>query len=176
MARDGRRYRPKGPPDEDKPFEENVVKIYRCSKVVKGGRRFSFGALVVVGDRRGKVGVGYGKANEVPSAVDKGIAAAQKNMLAVNLKGRTVPHTIIGRSGASKVVLVPASDGTGVIAGKRLRPLLLVRAILSLWWPSTPATPTSTRWTRVPRRRRLSWATPSSSRPRLLLTWRVRSS
>lgn len=110
--------------DEDQPFEDNVVQIYRCSKVVKGGRRFSFGALVVVGDRKGQVGVGYGKANEVPLAVEKGIAEAQKNMVPINLKGTTIPHKVQGRYGASRVVMVPASDGTGVIAGKKLVPLL----------------------------------------------------
>ena len=110
--------------DEDKPFEDNVVQIYRCSKVVKGGRRFSFGALVVVGDRKGQVGVGYGKANEVPLAVEKGIAEAQKNMVPINLKGTTIPHKVRGCYGASRVVMVPASDGTGVIAGKKLVPLL----------------------------------------------------
>ncbi len=110
-------------------LEENVVQIYRCSKVVKGGRRFSFGALVVVGDRNGRVGIGYGKANEVPLAVDKGIADAKKNMHTVALKGRTISHTVQGRCGASKIVLVPASEGTGVIAGKKVRPLLELAGI-----------------------------------------------
>jgi len=115
----------------DKPFEESVVKIYRCSKVVKGGRRFSFGALVVVGDKKGQIGLGYGKANEVPQAVDKGIAEASKNMISLPLKGkgRTIPHAVRGRYGASKVVLLPASEGTGVIAGKKLRPLLELAGI-----------------------------------------------
>ena len=113
-------------------LEENVVHVYRCSKVVKGGRRFSFAALVVVGDRNGSVGIGYGKANEVPTAVDKGIAAAKKSMVHVKLKGRTIPHRVIGRSGASQVVLVPASEGTGVIAGKKLRPLLELAGIQNL--------------------------------------------
>jgi small subunit ribosomal protein S5 len=111
------------------PFEDSVVQIYRCAKVVKGGRRFSFAALVVVGDRNGQVGLGYGKANEVPLAVDKGIADAKKNVVAVNLKGRTIPHQVSGRCGASQVVLVPASEGTGVIAGKKLRPLLQLAGI-----------------------------------------------
>jgi len=114
---------------EEQPFEDNVVQIYRCSKVVKGGRRFSFAALVVVGDRAGRVGIGYGKANEVPLAVDKGVSDAKKSMIPVTLKGRTIPHQVVGRSGASRVVLVPASEGTGVIAGKKLRPLLELAGI-----------------------------------------------
>ena len=115
--------------DGEGALEENVVQIYRCSKVVKGGRRFSFGALVVVGDGGGKVGIGYGKANEVPQAVDKGIAEAKKSMVEISLKGETIPHAVKGRSGASRVILVPASDGTGVIAGKKLRPLLELAGI-----------------------------------------------
>jgi len=108
----------------EKALEDNVVQIYRCAKVVKGGRRFSFGALVVVGDRNGNVGLGYGKANEVPDAVTKGISEAKKNMMVVPRKGKTIPHTVWGQCGASNVVLIPASEGTGVIAGKKLRPLL----------------------------------------------------
>lgn len=114
---------------EDSGLEDNVVQIYRCSKVVKGGRRFSFAALVVVGDRKGTVGIGYGKAKEVPVAVEKGIADAKKNMQTVRLKGLSIPHKVIGKHGASSVVLVPASDGTGVIAGKKLRPLLELAGI-----------------------------------------------
>jgi small subunit ribosomal protein S5 len=114
---------------EEKPLEEHVVKIYRCAKVVKGGRRFRFGALVIVGDRRGHVGMGYGKANEVPSAVDKGIKNAKKSVLTITLKGNTIPHRVRARYGASKVVLVPASEGTGVIAGVHLRPLLELAGI-----------------------------------------------
>ena len=110
-------------------LEENVVQIYRCSKVVKGGRNFSFAALVVVGDRDGQVGIGYGKANEVPQAVDKGIADAKKSLVRVSLRGSTIPHRVIGVFGASRVVMVPASDGTGVIAGKKLRPLLELAGI-----------------------------------------------
>ncbi len=123
-------------------MEENVVQIYRCAKVVKGGRRFSFGALVVVGDRNGNVGLGYGKANEVPMAVDKGIAEAKKRIVHVNLKGHTLPHTVKAQHGASGVILVPASDGTGVIAGKKLRPLLElagVRDVLTKAYGSTSA-------------------------------------
>jgi small subunit ribosomal protein S5 len=115
--------------EEEGGLEDNVVQIYRCAKVVKGGRRFSFAALVVVGDREGNVGIGYGKANEVPLAVEKGIADAKKSMVPVALKGRSIPHKIMGRHGASKVMLVPASEGTGVIAGKKLRPLLELAGI-----------------------------------------------
>jgi small subunit ribosomal protein S5 len=118
-----RRDRDRGGADESG-FESSVVRIYRCSKVVKGGRTFSFGALVVVGDRKGNIGIGYGKANEVPSAVEKGTKDARKQMFKVNLKGATVPHTVTGRSGSSTVVLVPARPGTGVTAGKSVRPCL----------------------------------------------------
>jgi small subunit ribosomal protein S5 len=113
-------------------LEDSVVQIYRCSKVVKGGRRFSFAALVVVGDRKGSVGIGYGKANEVPVAVEKGVAEARKSMVPINLSGRTIPHEVTGQFGASSVVLVPASEGTGVIAGKKLRPLLELAGIHDL--------------------------------------------
>lgn len=110
--------------EEEGGFEDQVVKVYRCSTVVKGGRRFSFAALVVVGNRDGMVGIGYGKANEVPPAVEKAIKIARKNVMKVNLKGTTVPHQVVGRFGASKVVLVPASEGTGVIAGSAPRAVL----------------------------------------------------
>jgi small subunit ribosomal protein S5 len=102
--------------------ESSVVRIYRCSKVVKGGRTFSFGALVVAGDRQGNVGIGYGKANEVPPAVEKATKDARKQMFRVNLKGTTIPHIVKGTNGASTVVLVPARPGTGVTAGKSVRP------------------------------------------------------
>ena len=110
--------------NEEQGLEDTVVKVDRTAKVVKGGRRFSFGALVVVGDRRGTVGIGYGKANEVPPAVEKGIKEAKKHMHQLNLKGRTLPHHVIGRHGASKIVLVPAAPGTGVIAGNSARAVL----------------------------------------------------
>jgi small subunit ribosomal protein S5 len=118
-----RRDRDRGGADESG-IESSVVRIYRCSKVVKGGRTFSFGALVVVGDRKGNIGIGYGKANEVPNAVEKGTKDARKQMFKVNLKGVTVPHIVTGRSGSSTVVLVPARPGTGVTAGKSVRPCL----------------------------------------------------
>ena len=109
---------------EEQPLEETVVKVFRCAKVVKGGRRFSFAAMVVVGDRAGTVGVGYGKANEVPMAVDKGIKDAKKNLRKIPLTGRTIPHRVDGRYGATRVTLVPASPGTGVIAGSSARAVL----------------------------------------------------
>ena len=109
---------------EESPLEDTVVKIYRCAKVVKGGRRFSFGALVVVGDRKGTVGIGYAKANEVPAAVEKGIKEAKKDLRKVPLLGRTLPHQVMGKFGATRVTLVPASPGTGVIAGLSVRAVL----------------------------------------------------
>lgn len=109
---------------EEKPFEDTVVKIYRCAKVVKGGRRFSFAGLVVVGDRNGHVGIGYAKANEVPVAVEKAIKDAKKNVRTIPLNGRTVPHQITGKFRATKVIIVPASPGTGVIAGASARAVL----------------------------------------------------
>jgi small subunit ribosomal protein S5 len=112
------------PEYEEKPFEDTVVKIYRCAKVVKGGRRFSFAALVVVGDRCGCVGIGYGKANEVPNAVEKGIKDAKKTLYKIPLVGTTIPHQVIGKYRATKIVLAPASAGTGVIAGSSSRAVL----------------------------------------------------
>lgn len=112
--------------------ESAVVRIYRCSKVVKGGRTFSFGALVVAGDRRGNVGIGYGKANEVPPAVEKATKDARKQMVKISLKGTTIPHTVKGTSGASSVVLVPARPGTGVTAGKSVRPCLELAGITDI--------------------------------------------
>jgi small subunit ribosomal protein S5 len=110
-------------PDE-RALEESVVKIYRCAKVVRGGRRFSFAALVVVGDRNGNVGVGYGKAGEVPFAVEKAKKLAARSMRPIGLVGGTLPHRVIGRHGASKVIMIPASTGTGVIAGAAVRAVL----------------------------------------------------
>jgi small subunit ribosomal protein S5 len=108
-------------------YEERVVKIRRCAAVVRGGRRFSFNALVVVGDRGGRVSWGYGKANEVPPAVDKANKSAHerlKRQRKVQMAGQTIPHRIIGRFGASRVILVPAGPGTGVKAGPGVRDVL----------------------------------------------------
>ena len=137
--RGGGRGRPggRGGPRREREREEGgvesaVVRIYRCSKVVKGGRTFSFGALVVAGDRKGQIGVGYGKANEVPGAVEKATKDARKSMFRVNLKGTTIPHLVKGTSGASTVILVPARPGTGVTAGKSVRPCVELTGITDI--------------------------------------------
>lgn len=127
---------------EEKPLEDTVVKVFRCAKVVKGGRRFSFGVLVVVGDRAGTVGIGYGKANEVPLAVEKGIKDAKKSLQKIVLVGRTIPHRTIGKYSATRIVMVPASPGTGVIAGSSARAVLEyagVQDVLTKIYGSTSA-------------------------------------
>ncbi|MBI4582776.1 MAG: 30S ribosomal protein S5 [Planctomycetes bacterium] len=118
---------PRGPrssEEGDSRYEEKVVKINRCATVVKGGRRFSFSALVVVGDRNGQVGIGFGKANEVPPAVEKAVKAAKKNFFPVPVASGTIPHRVQGSYRSSMVVMLPAGDGTGVIAGATVRALM----------------------------------------------------
>lgn len=127
---------------EEQPLEETVVKVYRTAKVVKGGRRFGFAALVVVGDRAGNVGIGYGKANEVPQAVEKGVKDAKKCLYKIPLLGRTIPHQVKGKYSATRVILVPASPGTGVIAGSSARAVLEyagVQDVLTKVYGSTSA-------------------------------------
>lgn len=128
--------------NDESPYQSEVVKVYRCSTVVKGGRRFSFAGLVVVGNRAGEVGYGYGKANEVPPAVEKATKEARKSLVKVNLLGSTIPHQVIGQFGATKVVLIPASEGTGVIAGAAARAVLElagVHDVLTKTYGSTSA-------------------------------------
>lgn len=110
--------------EKDSEFDEKVLYINRCSKVVKGGRKFSFSALIVVGDGKGRIGVGFAKANEVSDAIRKGSEAARKNVLSFELDGSSIPHEITCRWDGAKVFLKPAPEGTGVIAGSKVRAVL----------------------------------------------------
>ncbi len=139
-SRGDRGGRGRGGEEGDNRYEERVVKINRCVTVVKGGRRFSFSALVVLGDRSGQVGVGFGKANEVPPSVEKAIKDAKKNFVRIPLKGTTIPHQVEGAYRSSKVFMAPAADGTGVIAGSAVRAVVEcvgVRNILTKVYGST---------------------------------------
>lgn len=117
---------------EESEFEDKVIHINRCAKVVKGGRRFSFAAIVVVGDKKGQVGVGLGKAGEVPEAIKKAGKQAKKNLMKIPMEGTTIPHEIIGHFGASKVLMKPAPEGTGIIASSSVRAIMEVAGIQNI--------------------------------------------
>jgi small subunit ribosomal protein S5 len=126
--------------DEDRGFESSTVGVFRSAKVVKGGKNFSFEALVAAGDRNGSLGLGYAKAKEVPAAVEKATKDARKRMVQISLNGGTIPHEVLGRFGASRIKLVPARPGTGVKAGRFVRPLLElvgIRDVLTKAYGST---------------------------------------
>lgn len=117
---------------EESEFEDKVIHINRCAKVVKGGRRFSFAAIVVVGDKKGQVGVGLGKAGEVPEAIKKAGKQAKKNLMKIAMDGNTIPHEILGHWGASRVLMKPAPEGTGIIASSSVRAILEVAGIQNI--------------------------------------------
>jgi small subunit ribosomal protein S5 len=130
QRRDGRRDRDR---DREPPeFEERLVAVNRVAKVVKGGRNFRFTALMVVGDRKGRVGIGQGKAAEIPEAIRKGVEDAKKNLRAVSLAGSTIPHEVKGRFGKGLVLMFPAEEGAGVIAGGSVRALLEMAGVKNI--------------------------------------------
>ena len=117
---------------EKKEIEEKLIKLNRVVKVVKGGRRFKFTALMAVGDRKGKIGIGYGKASEIPEAIRKGMEKAKKNMIKVNLKGETIPHEIKVKYSGAIVWMKPAAKGTGIIAGRAVRAVIELAGIKNI--------------------------------------------
>ncbi len=117
---------------EESEFEDKVIHINRCAKVVKGGRRFSFAAIVVVGDKKGQVGVGLGKAGEVPEAIKKAGKQAKKNLMKIPLEGNTIPHEVVGHFGASQVLMKPAPEGTGIIASSSVRAIMEVAGVQNI--------------------------------------------
>jgi small subunit ribosomal protein S5 len=126
--------------DEDRGMESSTIGVFRSAKVVKGGKNFSFEALVASGDKAGSIGIGYGKAKEVPAAVEKATKDARKRMFKVSLAGGTIPHEVTGRFGASSIKLVPARPGTGIKAGRYVRPVLElvgIRDVLTKAYGST---------------------------------------
>ena len=121
-----------GTENKEKEYDEHLVKLVRTTKVVKGGRRFRFAAFMVVGNKAGKVGIGYGKANEIPEAIRKAVEKAKRNMVEIKLKKGTIAHEIQGKFCASKVWMKPASEGTGLIAGTNIRSILEYAGITNI--------------------------------------------